>query len=829
MASGRIRGITIELSGDTKGLVKSLNNAKKSVKDVQSALKDVDKLLELDPKNVELVTQKQKLLKEQTQALKEKLEAAKTAMEGFKDAGDDENSIRAQEALTREIAETEAQIKEAEQAERDFNAEINKAETAEKDAEKAGESWTGSFGSGIAAAGQKLQEFGSKVSEVGEQLTQKVTGPIVALGTASVAAFKGVDKGYDAIIKKTGATGETLEGMKGSFDNIASTVPADMEDIGSAIGEVNTKFGSTGTELETLSTKFLMFAQLNDQDVSTAVDQTQKALAAFGLGAESAGGLLDTMNKVAQDTGVGVDKLATGLVENGAAFQELGLNIDQATVVMGQLEKSGANSETVMAGLRKALKQATKEGKPLDQALSDLQSTIENGSGSMDGLTASYELFGKSGDQIYAAVKNGTLDFREFGNAAVDAGGSVDETFQATLDPVDQFKLAMQDLMLVGAELGAMIGEVLQPVLEALREKIAALKEWWSQLTPEQQAMIVKIGMIVAAIGPLLVIVGKVISVIGTIMTLAPVLGTVIAAITGPIGLVIAAIGLLVAAGVWLYNHWDEVKQKAKEIWDKIKENVIQPILDAKQNVEEKFEALKTAVVEKWEAIKQKAQELWDAVKEKIIDPIKNAKQDVEEKVENLKKSVEEKWEALKTSISNKVEDIKEKLTKPFKDAKQTIDEAIQFVKDLFPLKLGKLFNLTIPKIDIDGGTFPWGIGGKGTPPSISVGDINWFKKAMDGGIILDGATIFGMMNGQLLGGGEAGRELIVGVNSLQNMIRQSMARNNITTAEIYSAVKAGMKDANVVVYMDGRKVTEGVNRQNDMIAQSRARMQGAY
>ena len=829
MASGRIRGITIELSGDTKGLVKSLNNAKKSVKDVQSALKDVDKLLELDPKNVELVTQKQKLLKEQTQALKEKLEAAKTAMEGFKDAGDDENSIRAQEALTREIAETEAQIKEAEQAERDFNSEINKAETAEKDAEKAGESWTGSFGSGIAAAGQKLQEFGSKVSEVGEQLTQKVTGPIVALGTASVAAFKGVDKGYDAIIKKTGATGETLEGMKGSFDNIASTVPADMEDIGSAIGEVNTKFGSTGTELETLSTKFLMFAQLNDQDVSTAVDQTQKALAAFGLGAESAGGLLDTMNKVAQDTGVGVDKLATGLVENGAAFQELGLNIDQATVVMGQLEKSGANSETVMAGLRKALKQATKEGKPLDQALSELQSTIENGSGSMDGLTASYELFGKSGDQIYAAVKNGTLDFREFGNAAVDAGGSVDETFQATLDPVDQFKLAMQDLMLVGAELGAMIGEVLQPVLEALREKIAALKEWWSQLTPEQQAMIVKIGMIVAAIGPLLVIVGKVISVIGTIMTLAPVLGTVIAAITGPIGLVIAAIGLLVAAGVWLYKHWDEVKQKAQEIWNAIKENVIQPIQQAKQDLEQKWSEIKQAAVEKYESIRQKAEEIWSQIKQKIIQPIIDAKKDVEEKIQNLKKSVEEKWEALKTSIGNKVEDIKEKLTKPFKDAKQTIDEAIQFVKDLFPLKLGKLFNLTIPKIDIDGGTFPWGIGGKGTPPSISVGDINWFKKAMDGGIILDGATIFGMMNGQLLGGGEAGRELIVGVNSLQNMIRQSMARNNITTAEIYSAVKAGMKDANVVVYMDGRKVTEGVNRQNDMIAQSRARMQGAY
>ena len=827
MASGRIRGITIELSGDTKGLVKSLNNAKKSVKDVQSALKDVDKLLELDPKNVELVTQKQKLLKEQTQALKEKLEAAKTAMEGFKDTGDDENSIRAQEALTREIAETEAQIKEAEQAEADFNAEINKAETAEKDAEKAGESWTGSFGSGIAAAGQKLQEFGSKVSEVGEQLTQKVTGPLVALGTASVAAFKGVDKGYDAIIKKTGATGETLEGMKGSFDNIASTVPADMEDIGSAIGEVNTKFGSTGTELETLSTKFLMFAQLNDQDVSTAVDQTQKALAAFGLGAESAGGLLDTMNKVAQDTGVGVDKLASGLVENGAAFQELGLNIDQATVVMGQLEKSGANSETVMAGLRKALKQATKEGKPLDQALSDLQETIENGSGSMDGLTASYELFGKSGDQIYAAVKNGTLDFREFGNAAVDAGGSVDETFQATLDPVDQFKLAMQDLMLVGAELGAMIGEVLQPVLEALREKIAALKEWWSQLTPEQQAMIVKIGMIVAAIGPLLVIVGKVISVIGTIMTLAPVLGTVIAAITGPIGLVIAAIGLLVAAGVWLYKHWDEVKQKAQEIWNAIKENVIQPIQQAKQDLEQKWSEIKQAAVEKYESIRQKAEEIWSQIKQKIIQPIIDAKKDVEEKIQNLKKSVEEKWEALKTSIGQKVEDLKEKLTKPFKDAKETIDGIVETIKGFFPINISNILsNIKLPHFSLSGSLNPTKWATEGFPKI----NVDWYAKAMQNGMILDGATIFGIgANGNLLGGGEAGRELIVGVNSLQNMIRQSMARNNITTAEIYSAVKAGMKDANVVVYMDGRKVTEGVNRQNDMIAQSRARMQGAY
>ena len=256
---------------------------------MQKALKDVDKLLELDPNNVELVAQKQKLLKEQTEALRKKLEAAKEAMEGFKDAGDDENAVKAQEALTREIAETEQQIREAEKAEKDFAKQVGKAESAEKDADKAGESWTKNLKSGLEAAGGKLQEFGSKVTELGKEMTAKVTTPIVALGTAAVAAFTDVDKGYDTIIKKTGATGESLDEMKGIFDDIASTVPADMEDIGSAIGEVSTKFGSTGSELDELSKKFLMFAQVNDQDVTSSIDSAQKALAAYGLGAEEAG------------------------------------------------------------------------------------------------------------------------------------------------------------------------------------------------------------------------------------------------------------------------------------------------------------------------------------------------------------------------------------------------------------------------------------------------------------------------------------------------------------------------------------------------------------
>lgn len=774
MASGKIRGITIELTGDTKGLVKELNKTKKQVSGVQKALEDVEKLLKMDPGNMDLIAQKQKLLADQTQALKEKLAAAEEAMKGFADAGDSEDNIRAQEALTREIAETEAQIREAEKAEADFAREIEGAEKAEKDGEAAGKSWTTSFASGMAAAGEKLKEFGDKVSSIGEELTKKVTGPIVALGGASIAAFQDVDKGYDTIIKKTGATGDELEAMTDSFDNIASEVPASMEDIGSAIGEVNTRFGTTGDELEDLSSTFLKFAQLNDQDVTSAIDSTQKALSAYGLGAGNAADFLDTMNAVAQQTGVSVDKLADGIVQNGAAFQELGLDIDQATVFMGQLEKSGANSETVLGGLRKALKTATAQGVPFNQALEDLQETILNGKDGMDGLTASYELFGKSGDQIYAAVKNGTVDFSDLGNAALEAGGSVAETFEATMDPFDQFTLAMQQMKLVGAEIGATLGEVMVPALQILREKIAAIKDWWDQLDPATQEMIVKIGMIVAAIGPVLIVVGKVISVIGTLMTLAPALGAVIGALTGPVGLVVAAITALIAIGVYLYKNWDEIKQKATEIWSSISGFFSQT----------------------WQSITSAASTAWS----------------------NLKQGAVTTWQNLQQSASTTWQNIKQAITKPIEDAKQTVHDVIERIKGFFD------FNWELPKLKLP----HLSITGKFSinPPSVPHFSIDWYAKAMKDGMILNSPTIFGAMGGKLLGGGEAGPEAVVGAGSLQSMI-QGAVGSGLDPAAIYEAVRQGASAATVKAYMDGRSVTAEVNRHNTTASNGVLRFMG--
>ena len=107
MAGSRIKGITVEIGGDTTGLDKALKGVNSTIRTTQTALKDVNKLLKLDPANTNLVTQKQKLLKDAISATKEKLEALKTAQEQAKQQL--ENGTLGQDkydALQREIVET---------------------------------------------------------------------------------------------------------------------------------------------------------------------------------------------------------------------------------------------------------------------------------------------------------------------------------------------------------------------------------------------------------------------------------------------------------------------------------------------------------------------------------------------------------------------------------------------------------------------------------------------------------------------------------------------------------------------------------------------------
>lgn len=548
MANNRIKGIQIELTGDGTGLVKAVGEVNKKISSTTSALKDVNKLLKLDPGNTELLTQKQKLLNDAVNQTKEKLDKLKDAAQQAKQQLEAGAMEREQyDALQREIADTEQELKKLQSEAQNF----------------------GSVGAQQAAVvGGKMQEVGGKVEDVGKKLSV-VSAGMVALGKASIDAFNEVDEGMDTIIKKTGASGEALEGMEAIFERIAATVPVDFDQIGSAIGEVNTRFGVIGSELEELSTKFLKFAQLNDMDVSSAIDSVQKAMATFGLESKDAGAFLDTLNKVGQDTGISMGTLTSSIVSNGSYMKELGLNAASSAIFLGKLEKSGIDTSAVMTGLRTAIKNASAEGKPLEQALIEIESKLRNAGSSAEATQMAIELFGsRAGVQLATAIQDGTISLQELAATSgtlQDALGNVDGTFEDTLDGVDSFKTSANQLKLTLGELGDTLGTTLKPMMEKVSETLKKLQEVWKGLSPQTQDTIVKIGLVVAAIGPALVVIGKVISAVGSILQFAPAIIGFLTGPVAPIAALVAAIGLLVGV---IVKNWDNIKSIISGIGD---------------------------------------------------------------------------------------------------------------------------------------------------------------------------------------------------------------------------------------------------------------------
>ena len=580
MAGGRIKGITIEIGGDTKGLQDSLKKVDKELKTTQTNLKDINKLLKLDPKDTELLVQKQKNLKDAVDGTKDRLQQLKDAQEQVG------KGTAEWDGLQREIIETEQALKSAKEELKDF----------------------GSVGAQqLKAVGAKVTEVGNKISSFGTGMTKMVTGPLVAVGAASTAAWSEVDDAMDNIVKKTGATGEALEELQGVAENLATSIPTDFDTAAIAVAEVNTRFDLMGDDLEEVSGQFIKFAEITGTDVNTAIDQVQSTMAAWNISADQAGTVLDLLNTVSQNTGVDVMELSNILQDNQVIFDEMGLSVADAANFVGHLDTNGVDASTAMAGLKKAMQNATAEGKPLDQALAELEETLKSGKTDTESYQAAMELFGnKTGPALASAIQQGQISFADLQGTLTDFAGSVESTFNATLDPMDQMTTTMNELKLAGADLGEAIQVAALPMIQALAELVTTLTEKFRSLTPEQQETIVKIGAVVAAIGPVLAIGGKLIagigSVIGTIGTISgaitafiPVIGAVATA-AAPFLIGGAIIAGIVAAGVLIYKNWDTIKEKAQALWDKIKE-----VWDGiKQTVQDGVDKLKGLMNFEW-------------------------------------------------------------------------------------------------------------------------------------------------------------------------------------------------------------------------------------
>lgn len=222
----------------------------------------------------------------------------------------------------------------------------------------------------------------------------------------------------------------SLEGLTKSADNVFGTMPEDMSTVGEAIGEVNTRFHTTGTELEKTSKQFIQFATINGTNVTQSVDQVDKIMKAWNVDASQTGNLLGLLTAKAQETGISVDTLESNVLDNNAAFKEMGLSLPQAINLMAQFDANGVDSTQAMAGLKKALQNATAEGKSMDEALSDTIGSIKNAKTETEAMQIATELFGKKGAaEMTKAIRENRIDLTSLSSSMEEYGTTVEDTY----------------------------------------------------------------------------------------------------------------------------------------------------------------------------------------------------------------------------------------------------------------------------------------------------------------------------------------------------------------------------------------------------------------
>ncbi|MBQ3897671.1 MAG: hypothetical protein II742_04150, partial [Clostridia bacterium] len=212
MASGRIKGITVEIGGNTTKLQDSLKNLDKTLQGTQSKLKDIDRLLKLDPKNTELLTQKQKALQDAVNATKERLEQLR---EAAANATPESMGQEQYDSLQREIIATEQDLKSLEKQSEEFGSV---------------------FGQQISAAGAAMQELGGKIEDAGKAFAPVSGAAAGVLGTLGGLAYKSVTAADDlnTLAKQTGLSTDALQKMQYASD----LVDVSVEDITGAVGKM---------------------------------------------------------------------------------------------------------------------------------------------------------------------------------------------------------------------------------------------------------------------------------------------------------------------------------------------------------------------------------------------------------------------------------------------------------------------------------------------------------------------------------------------------------------------------------------------------------------
>ncbi|HDE6264889.1 TPA: phage tail tape measure protein [Staphylococcus aureus] len=617
----RIKGLSIGLDLDAANLNRSFAEIKRNFKTLNSDLKLTGNNFKYTEKSTDSYQQRIKELDGTIIGYKKNVDdLAKQYDKVSQEQG--ENSAEAQK-LRQEYNKQANELNYLERELQKTSAEFEEFKKAQVEAQRMAESGWGKTSKVFESMGPKLTKMGDGLKSIGKGLMIGVTAPVLGIAAASGKAFAEVDKGLDTVTQATGATGGELKKLQNSFKDVYGNFPADAETVGGVLGEVNTRLGFTDKELESATESFLKFSHITGSDGVQAVQLITRAMGDAGIEADEYQSVLDMVAKAAQASGISVDTLADSITKYGAPMRAMGFEMKESIALFSQWEKSGVNTEIAFSGLKKAISNWGKAGKDPREEFKKTLAEIERTPDIASATSLAIEAFGaKAGPDLADAIKGGRFSYQEFLKTIEDSQGTVNQTFKDSESGSERFKVAMNKLKLVGADVWASIESAFAPVMEELIKKLSIAVDWFSSLSDGSKRSIVIFGGIAAAIGPVVFGLGAFISTVGNAVTVlapllasiakadglisflstkVPILGTVFTALTGPIGIVLGVLAGLAVAFTIAYKKSETFRNFVNGAINSVKQTFsnfiqfIQPFIDSVKNI---FKQAVSAIVD---------------------------------------------------------------------------------------------------------------------------------------------------------------------------------------------------------------------------------------
>lgn len=588
--ANRIKGITVEIGGDTTGLDKALKSVNTSIKSTQSALKDVNRLLKLDPSNTELLSQKQRLLKDAIGATKEKLDSLKAAQEQAKQQL--ENGELGQDkydALQREIVETEEELRRLQQEAATTSIALSK----------------------IDVAGQKMEAVGNSIAGAGKKM-MGVTTVIGGVGVAAVKTAADFDSAMSQVAAVSGATGKDFDALRSKAREMGSKTKFSATEAAEAMNYMAMAGWKTEDMLGGIE-GVMNLAAASGEDLATTSDIVTDALTAFGLSAKDSGHFADILAAASSNANTNVSMMGETFKYCAPIAGALGFSAEDTAEAIGLMANAGIKSSQAGTALRTIMNNLAGDVKISGKAIGDVTIATTNADGSMRDLSdiladcrsafgnltesekaqAAESLVGKNAMSGFLALMNaGEGDIEKLSSAIDNCDGSAEKMAMTMQDNLaGQLTILKSQLQ----ELAISFVDILMPAIRSIVSKLQGFVDKLNGMDEGTKRTIVTIALLVASIGPLLIIIGTTISKIGVAMQgfvklangvsklkvaiqggtgVLGKLGAALGGVSAPVLAVVAVIAVLVAAFVHLWRTNEGFRDAIIGTWNRIKDTI---------------------------------------------------------------------------------------------------------------------------------------------------------------------------------------------------------------------------------------------------------------